>query len=99
FPYTTLFRSLFFLVSAILLTLLPEKEQIDKESIPPLTISQVVRDFTVVQKFMMNNKYVSFIYLGFIIVMIFLFVMDAQEVVFTHQVIGLLDMGYRLWFS
>ena len=96
---TLLINALFFLISAILLTLLPEKEQIDKEAIPSLTISQVVRDFTIVQKFMMNNKYVSFIYLGFIIVMIFTFAMDAQEVVFTQQVIGLSEMEYSLLIS
>ena len=45
------------------------KEKIDKESIPTLTFSQVVQDFTVVQKFISQNKYVSFIYLGFIIFM------------------------------
>ena len=79
--------------------ILPEKENIDKDTIPTLTLSQVVRDFTVVQKFMVSNKYVSFIYLGFIIIMIFSFAMDAQEVVFTQQVIGLSEMDYSLLIS
>ncbi|MGY0691865.1 MFS transporter [Virgibacillus sp. FSP13] len=92
-------NALFFVIAAILLLFLPEKEQIDKEKIPALTFSQVVRDFTVVQKFMSNNKYVSFIYLGFIMVMIFSFAMDAQEVVFTQQVIGLSEMEYSLLIS
>src|SRR5699024_3475849 len=91
---TLLFNALFFLISAILLLFLPKKENFDKDTIPKLTISQVVRDFTVVQKFMANNKYVSFIYFGFIMIMIFSFAMDAQEVVFTQQVIGLSDMEY-----
>src|SRR5699024_8106556 len=46
-----------------------------------------------------NNKYVSFIYLGFIIVMFFIFSMDAQEIVFTQQVIGLSEMDYSLLIS
>ncbi|MGY3715700.1 MFS transporter [Sutcliffiella cohnii] len=97
---TTLWlNALFFLFSAFLLFFLPEKENIDKETIPPLTISQVVKDFTVVQNYMSHNKYVSFIYFGFIIIMIFSFAMDAQEVVFTQQVIGLSEMEYSLLIS
>lgn len=92
-------NAMFFAVSAILLLFLPEKESIDKETIPTLTISQVIRDFTVVQKFMINNKYVSFVYLGFIMIMIFSFAMDAQEVVFTQQVVGLSQFDYSLLIS
>lgn len=91
--------AIFFVISAILLLFLPKKENIEKETIPTLTISQVIRDFTVVQKFMSNNKYVSFVYLGFIMVMIFSFAMDAQEVVFTQQVIGLSEFEYSLLIS
>ncbi|GAB3790928.1 MFS transporter [Virgibacillus kimchii] len=92
-------NGVFFVISAILLLFLPEKENKSKEEIPALTFSQVVRDFTVVRKFMINNKYVSYIYLGFILVMIFTFAMDAQEVVFTQQVIGLSEMEYSLLIS
>lgn len=97
---TTLWlTTLFFIVPAILLFYLPEKENIDKETIPRLTFSQVIRDFTVVQRFMSHNKYVSFIYLGFIMIMIFSFAMDAQEVVFTQQVVGLSEFDYSLLIS
>lgn len=97
---TTLWlNAIFFSISAILLLFLPEKENIGKETIPILTISQVIRDFTVVQKFMLNNKYVSFVYLGFIMIMIFSFAMDAQEVVFTQQVVGLSEFDYSLLIS
>ncbi|KGP70950.1 MFS transporter [Pontibacillus yanchengensis] len=97
---TTLWlNALFFLFSAVLLFFLPDKEQIDKETIPTLTFSQVLEDFSVVKKFMSRNKYVSFIYLGFIIVMLFTFAMDAQEVVFTQQVVGLSEMEYSLLIS
>jgi MFS family permease len=91
--------AIFFVISAILLLFLPEKENIEKGTIPTLTISQVIRDFTVVQKFMSNNIYVSFVYLGFIMIMIFSFAMDAQEVVFTQQVIGLSEFEYSLLIS
>ncbi|WP_338066956.1 MFS transporter [Virgibacillus profundi] len=91
--------AIFFVISAILLLFLPEKENIDKETIPTLTVSQVIRDFTVVKKYMSENKYVSFVYLGFIIIMIFSFAMDAQEVVFTQQVIGLSEFDYSLLIS
>lgn len=97
---TTLWlNALFFLFSAILLLFLPEKEDINKEIIPKLTFSQVVRDFTIVQQFISHNKYISFIYLGYIMVMIFSFAMDAQEVIFTQQVIGLSEMEYSLLIS
>src|SRR5699024_2934836 len=97
---TTLWiNALFFVVSAIFLLFLPEKESIDKETVPKLTFSQVARDFTVVQKFIANNTYVSIIYLGFMMVMIFSFAMDAQEVVFTQQVIGLSEIEYSLLIS
>ncbi|MBP1950876.1 MFS transporter [Virgibacillus litoralis] len=92
-------NALFFLFSAFLLFFLPDKENINKDKIPTLTFSQVAQDFSVVQKFMSQNKYVSFTYLGFIIVMLFTFAMDAQEVVFTQQVIGLSEMEYSLLIS
>jgi len=96
---TLLINAAFFLIAAICLLFIPEQERVDKDLIPALTFSQVVRDFTVVQKFMSNHIYVSFIYLGFIMITIFSFAMDAQEVVFTQQVIGLSEMEYSLLIS
>ncbi len=58
-----------------------------------------MRDFTIVKKFMINNKYISFVYFGFIMIMIFSFAMDAQEVVFTQQVVGLSEFEYSLLIS
>src|SRR5690625_4709793 len=89
----------FFLIAAICMLFIPEQEKVDKDRIPALTFSQVVRDFTVVQKFMSTHIYVSFIYLGFIMITIFSFAMVAQEVVFTQQVIGLCEMEYCLLIS
>lgn len=97
---TTLWINLvFFVISAILLLFLPDKENIDKAAIPKLTVSQVVSDFTVVQKFVSDNKYIAYIYLGYIMIMIFTFAMDAQEVVFTQQVLGLSEFDYSLLIS
>ncbi|MFC7321531.1 MFS transporter [Halobacillus campisalis] len=92
-------NALFFLISSALLLFLPEIEQIDKETIPTLTIAQVMSDFTVVKNFMVNNRYISFVYLGFIMIMIFAFAMDAQEVVFTQHVVGLSEFDYSLLIS
>ncbi|TWT07719.1 MFS transporter [Planococcus sp. CPCC 101016] len=89
----------FFLVAALLLTLLPDTEKIDQEKIPTLTPAQVAKDFTVVSAFMNERKYVTAIYLGFLAVMLFSFAMDVQEVVFTQQVIGLSEVEYSLLIS
>lgn len=89
----------FFLISALLLCFLPDNEIIKKETIPRLTWRQVIRDFTVVQQFMLNYKYITFVYLSYIIIMIFSFAMDAQEVVFTQKVVGLSEFDYSLLIS
>lgn len=97
---TTLwFNALFFVMAALLLVRLPEKEEINRESIPSMNMAQVWSDFTVVSHFFSKNKYIAFIYLGFILVMIFSFAMDAQEVVFTQRVVGLSEVDYSLLIS
>ncbi|WP_203333484.1 MFS transporter [Planococcus beigongshangi] len=92
-------NAVFFVIAALLLTVLPEKETIDREAIPAMTAAQVKSDFTVVTKFLSANKYIALIYLSFIGVMIFTFAMDAQEVVFTQKVIGLSEVDYSLLIS
>jgi len=97
---TTLWiNALFFVTAALLLMGLPEQEQIDREMIPKMTATQVWSDFTVVKQFISDNKYLALIYFGFILVMIFSFAMDAQEVVFTQQVVGLTEIDYSLLIS
>ncbi|MFS0593217.1 MFS transporter [Cytobacillus horneckiae] len=96
---TLLINSLFFVIAALLLLFLPEKEKISKVSIPKLTVEQIYQDFKVVYQFMENNKYVTFIYLGYIIIMLFAFAMDAQEVVFIQSVIGLNETDYSFLIS
>lgn len=98
--HTTLWiNAIFFVLAAMLLVGLPEKEVIDRETIPSMTFKQVQSDFTVVKQFLSENKYIAFIYLSFILVMIFSFAMDAQEVVFTQKVIGLSEVDYSLLIS
>lgn len=90
---------LFFIIPALLFLFLPEMETIEKERIPKLTISQVLYDFTIVIKFMSDSRYVSSIYIAYILLIIFTFAMDAQEVVFTQQVVGLTELEYSLLIS
>lgn len=92
-------NAIFFVVAALLLVGLPEQEEIDRETIPKMTVAQVWSDFTVVKQFLSENKYIAIIYLTFILVMIFSFAMDAQEVVFTQQVVGLSEVDYSLLIS
>lgn len=92
-------NAIFFVVAALLLVGLPEQEEIDRETIPKMNLAQVWSDFTVVKQFLSENKYIAIIYLSFILVMIFSFAMDAQEVVFTQQVIGLSEVDYSLLIS
>ncbi len=92
-------NAIFFVIAALLLAMLPESEKIERASIPPMTFSQVRNDFTIVREFISQNKYVALIYISFIVVMLFSFAMDAQEVVFTQQVLGLSELDYSLLIS
>ncbi|MDE4085289.1 MFS transporter [Planococcus maritimus] len=92
-------NALFFVLAAVLVMKLPKVENIDRASIPSLTVSQVISDFKVVNNFIAQNKYITFVYLAFMGVLIFSFAMDAQEVVFTQQVIGLSELDYSLLIS
>ncbi|TVP81644.1 MAG: MFS transporter [Alkalicoccus sp.] len=97
---TTLWlNALLFLAAAFFIKLLPDQEKIVKESIPDLTLAQVKRDFSVVMKFMKHHRYVVGVYLGFVVIMVFTFAMDAQEVVFTQDVIGLSEAEYSYLIS
>ncbi|WP_353625952.1 MFS transporter [Bacillus sp. JCM 19041] len=92
-------NALFFIVAAILLMMLPDKEIQTGEKVPKLTFAQVAKDFTVVTSFLRKHAYVAFIYIGFLAIMLFSFAMDTQEVVFTQSVIGLSQVDYSLLVS
>lgn len=96
---TLLINAMFFVIAALLLMRLPEMDSHERKMIPSMTLKQIQSDFTVVMQFLSQNKYIAFIYIAFILVMIFSFVMDAQEVVFTQRVIGLSEVDYSLLIS
>ncbi|MDV2581753.1 MFS transporter [Alkalibacillus haloalkaliphilus] len=93
------FNGILFIVAALLLLTLPDLDEREKSSIPKLTIHQIKEDFSLVLKFFSENKYISFIYITFILIMVATFAMDSQEVVFTQQVIGLSEFEYSLLVS
>ncbi|TFE02375.1 MFS transporter [Jeotgalibacillus salarius] len=92
-------NALFFVGAAWLMMLLPEKEKIEKATIPKLTVKQVKADFTVVYDFVKKASFVATVYMGFIIILLFTFAMDAQEVVFAREVVGLTELEYSLLIS
>ncbi|MFP7334459.1 MFS transporter [Shouchella clausii] len=92
-------NALFFVVAAIFLALLPKGEKINQATVPKLTVAQVAKDFTAVAAFLRNHPYITFIYVVFLLVMLFSFAMDTQEVVFTQQVVGLSQVEYSLLVS
>ncbi|WP_404407008.1 MFS transporter [Jeotgalibacillus malaysiensis] len=92
-------NAFFFVVAAGAMLLLPEIEKIEKASIPKLTIQQVKTDFTVVFDFVKQSSYVAIVYIGFIAILLFTFAMDAQEVVFAREVVGLSELEYSLLIS
>lgn len=96
---TLIVNALFFVVAALLLFRVPNKEKVDQATIPKLTFSQVLYDMKIVKGFMLLNRYSTFIYASFLLIMLFSFAMDVQEVVFTQHVIGLSELEYSLLIS
>ncbi|AVR00087.1 MFS transporter [Oceanobacillus iheyensis] len=96
---TLIINSSSFLLSAFFLMLLPEMGAVEKATIPKLSWAQVREDFRVVRNFVKVNHYVAYIYGLFLVTTIFAFAMDAQEVVFTQDVVGLSEMDYSLLIS
>lgn len=96
---TFMINAVFFIIAAVLLSFLPEKDTFDKNAAPKLSISQIKKDWDVVMVFIRDKKYVAFIYLSFLATTIFSFAMDAQEVVFAQQVVGLSEVDYTVLIS
>ncbi|MDQ0268426.1 MFS transporter [Cytobacillus purgationiresistens] len=91
-------NTIFFILAGVLTVFLP-KERMDHQMIPKLSFLQIKTDFTAVIQFIHNNKYVAFIYISFLMVTLFSFAMDTQEVVFTQDVVGLSEVDYTLLIS
>lgn len=91
-------NGLFFFISAGLLLFLPN-DPVKGSTVPKLTLKQVKMDFSIVLQFMKEQRYITFVYTGFILLMIFTFAMDTQEVVFVQEVIWLSEIDYTLLVS
>ncbi|MBY7144917.1 MFS transporter [Virgibacillus sp. NKC19-3] len=96
---TLLMNASLFVLAACLLYVLPEKDSYDKNAIPKLSFVQIVTDVKVVLSFVNKHTYVVLLYLAFLATTIFTFAMDAQEVVFAQQVVGLTEVDYSMLVS
>ncbi|ASV70136.1 MFS transporter [Cytobacillus kochii] len=94
---TLLLTSLFFVIAALFICFLPDVDK--KLEIPRLTVNRVKEDFTIVFSFLKKEKYVSFVYLGYLFLVIISYIMDAQEVAFIQTVVGLSETDYSFLLS
>ncbi|MED1606643.1 MFS transporter [Cytobacillus kochii] len=94
---TLLLTSLFFVIAALFICFLPDVDK--KLEIPRLTVNRVKEDFTLVFSFLKKEKYVSFVYLGYLFLVIIAYIMDAQEVAFIQTVVGLSETDYSFLLS
>src|SRR5699024_2299993 len=95
---TLLLNPIFFLIPSILLLFLPEKETIDKKTIPPLSVSQVIHDFTIVWVFLLTifSKSLSLRYMlsiGLFMVTVG-YMIYAFSWSFTSVSIGFIILGF-----
>lgn len=95
---TLLLTSLFFVIAALFICFLPDVDK-KKMEVPRLTVNRVKEDFTIVFTFLKKEKYVSFVYLGYLFLVIIAYVMDAQEVAFIQTVVGLSETDYSFLLS
>ncbi|MBD7936568.1 MFS transporter [Cytobacillus sp. Sa5YUA1] len=95
---TLLLTSLFFVIAAVFICFLPDVDK-KKTEIPRLTVNRVKEDFISVFTFLKKEKYVSFVYLGYLSLMIIAYIMDAQEVAFIQTVVGLSETDYSFLLS
>ncbi|MEK4922467.1 MFS transporter [Cytobacillus sp. FSL W7-1323] len=94
---TLLLTSLFFVIAALFICFLPDVDK--KLEIPRLTVKRIKEDFTIVFSFLKKEKYVSFVYLGYLFLVIISYIMDAQEVAFIQTVVGLSETDYSFLLS
>ncbi|WP_152658023.1 MFS transporter [Oceanobacillus sp. CFH 90083] len=88
-----------FIAAAFLLLFLPDKDTFDKNQIPSLSFAQIKTDWISVIRFLKENSYIALVYAGFLATTVLGFAMDAQEVVFTQDVVGLSEVEYSLLLS
>jgi MFS family permease len=93
-------NALSFIISAIMLFLLPNFEKIDKlDWSKSLTINILRNDWREVIQFSQKSAYIVFIYFLAQFFMVISMGMDAQEVVFTQKVLGLSEIDFGLLIS
>lgn len=88
-----------FLLSALILKWLPDVDEKKTSSLQSLSFQAIVQDFNIVADFGRGHKLFMMVLGLNLLILISTFAMDAQEVVFTRQVIGLSEVEYSLLLS
>jgi MFS family permease len=88
-----------FIVSAIMVYLLPNVKTEDDKTVRKLDLKILISDWKEVYKFSQNNLYIVKVYFLAQFFMIVALGMDAQEVVFTQKVLNLSETQYGVLIS
>lgn len=88
-----------FLLSAALLYVLPNVQARRDRAVEPVRIQALQRDWQQVWRFSRNHRFIALVYLLSQLFMVIALGMDAQEVVFTQQVLDLSETDYGLLVS
>jgi len=86
-------------VSAFILLLLPDVDKDKAAGGKSLSLQAIKEDFKVVARFGKSEQVFILVLVINLVILIATFAMDAQEVVFTRQVIGLSELEYSLLIS
>jgi MFS family permease len=92
-------NALSFIISAILLIILPDVNTDLDKTVTKLSFNILRSDWEDVFKFSHSNKFIVIIYFLSQLFMVIALGMDAQEVVFTQKVLNLSEMDYGLLIS
>ncbi|TDL30885.1 MFS transporter [Jeotgalibacillus sp. S-D1] len=88
-----------FLLSALILVWLPDVDEKKTSGLQSLSFHAIIQDFKIVADFGKDHKLFTMVLGLNLLILISTFAMDAQEVVFTRQVIGLSEVEYSLLLS
>ncbi|MGD7043249.1 MFS transporter [Jeotgalibacillus proteolyticus] len=86
-------------LSALILIWLPNVDEEKTAGLNPLSWKAIRGDFVVVMKFGRKQSLFLYVLLFNLIILISTFAMDAQEVVFARQEVGLREVNYSLLIS
>ncbi|WP_041061331.1 MFS transporter [Jeotgalibacillus campisalis] len=93
------FNAATFGLSALILRWLPNVDEEKTAGLNPLSMKAIAEDFTVVMKFGRKQRLFLYVLIFNLFILISTFAMDAQEVVFARQVVGLSEVDYSLLIS